>query len=472
MGLAVVSVATLSAAEREARSARFAAALMVCGDTEGDDQAVRELIEQLAPSPVLLLTSADNLSRSLGMLELGFSDLTRLPVQPEYLVHRLRSALQSGGTARPAGGGSRADWLIGGSLVMDGIRERLKKLAETDLTVAIYGESGTGKELAARTIHAQSRRSMGPLVVANCAAMPESLFENELFGHERGSYTGAARTTGGLVEEAAGGTLVLDEIGELALPLQSKLLRFLQFGTYRRVGGTKEMRSDARVVAITNRFLPEAVAARTFRADLFYRIHLLHAVMPPLRERLDDVPMLAEFVAEQFCRRYERPRPGFTAAALHLLASHDWPGNVRELEGVIQTTLALHDGSDEITAEQVQIPQWDTSAIMHPDTIGLGTTPSAASDAPVQTPVRLRVAGGSQHTSADLDTQRHTLSEAKQHVMERFEVDYLERILTATGGNVAEAARRAGTDRKTLWRLLRKHDMDAVDFKRRARTSE
>ncbi len=427
-------------------------------------------MKQLAPSPVLLLTSDADMTRALAMLSLGFADLARLPLQADYLAHRLRSTLQRGPRIPAAtSGGARVEWLLGTSSVMEEIRQRLKKLAETDLTVAVYGESGTGKELAARTIHAQSARAMGPLIVANCAAMPESLFENELFGHERGSYTGATRSTGGLVEEAASGTLVLDEIGELALPLQSKLLRFLQFGTYRRVGGTRELRSDARVVVITNRFLPDAIAEKTFRADLFYRIHLLHAVMPPLRSRVEDIPLLSEFIAEQFCRRYDRPRPTFSPEALARLVAHDWPGNVRELEGVVQTTLALHDGSPTISAEHVQSPTWETPTGTH-----FGVSLEEAAPEPVRLRVARVEAGAALESSeapAPFALDGSTLSEAKQRAVQSFEVNYIRRLLTATAGNLAEAARQAGTDRKTLWRLLRKHGIEAVDFKRRPRQS-
>ena len=454
----VVALTSLRGAERELRTGRLDAAL-VSLDELGDPTATRALLSQLSGAPALLLATDATMPQAIETLALGFADVARVPAQPAYIAHRVEGILRQAGQQRPSTSGDARVGFIGDSPAMAAVRAKLAKLAQTDLTVAVYGESGTGKELAARTIHLQSGRAPGPLVVANCAAMPETLFENELFGHERGSYTGAARTTGGLVEEAAGGTLVLDEIGELPLPLQSKLLRFLQFGTYRRVGGTKELRSDARVVAVTNRFLPDAVAEKRFRADLFYRVHLLHVVMPPLRERLEDIPALVRHIADAFRRRHNRPAVRFDGEALAALMAYPWPGNVRELEGMVQTTLALHNSEAPVTADDLQMPTWnDAIASMSAQ---IATSPEHPP------PTRLHAVP----TPSSAATWRTTsLSEAKQAAMDRFEVGYLHDLLTATRGNVAEAARRAGTDRKTLWRIMRRHGVDAVEFKRKAGT--
>ena len=315
-------------------------------------------------------------------------------------------------------------------------RERIGMVARTDLPVAIYGPSGTGKELAARMIHCESQRKHGPLVVANCAALPESLFENELFGHQRGSYTGAVAESLGLVEEAATGTLVLDEIGELSLPLQAKLLRLLQFGTYRRVGDSHTRDADVRVICSTNRDLLEAVAGGTFRQDLYYRINVLHVTMPRLSEHLEDVPLLVDHTLRTYCERHKRPRPRVADDAMVELRDHTWPGNVRELEAVVLSALALsRDG-----------------------TIRRG-------DVEIRTPAPHREAEPEAPSAGAVELPSAGLGEARQQLVDSFERTYLEQLLERVRGNISAAAREANTDRKSLWRLLRKHGIEAGEFK-------
>ena len=240
--------------------------------------------------------------------------------------------------------------MVGDSPAMRLVYGRIRKLAPSDCTVLISGETGTGKELAARAIHQNSHRARRPFVAINCAALTESLLESELFGHERGAFTGAHSLKKGRFEIADGGTIFLDEIGELAPPLQSKLLRALQHHEFERVGGTRTVRVDVRVIAATNRDLAAEVAAGRFRQDLWYRLNVVNVTMPPLRERREDIPSLAAHFAAKYARG--RGRRALSRCAAGADGAHDWPGNVRELENAIERAVVL-GSSDRITAEDL-----------------------------------------------------------------------------------------------------------------------
>ncbi|MCB9726934.1 MAG: sigma-54-dependent Fis family transcriptional regulator [Deltaproteobacteria bacterium] len=436
--LMVVATATSSEARRRADSADFQGAVITFSNLLDPDREVRALVGALAPGPVVLLAAADQVERALELLKHGVRDVIAFPASSAMLRHRLARCFDAAPRGAAGDGGARPTvardhGLLGDSAPMRAVRQRIEKLASTDLPVAIYGESGTGKELAATMIHAASRRRNGPLVVANCAAMPETLFENELFGHERGSYTGAMSTSGGLIEEAAGGTLVLDEIGELPLMLQAKLLRLVQFSTYRRVGGSKHLQAHVRIIAVTNRDLREASEQQLFRRDLYYRINVLHVSLPPLRQHIEDLPALAQDIADRFCRAHGLAPVTFAADALELLMLHRWPGNVRELESIIQSTLAL-DYGQVIGARHIEL--------------GLDR------DLP---PSRT-------HVGLEWDLSLG-FADGKQKLLEQFERAYLVQALERSAGNVAAAARDARIDRKTMWRLLRKYGLDADEFR-------
>ncbi|HSF30935.1 MAG TPA: sigma-54 dependent transcriptional regulator [Candidatus Tectomicrobia bacterium] len=235
----------------------------------------------------------------------------------------------------------RFENLVGTSPGMQQVFQLIEKVADAESTVLILGESGTGKELVARAIHFNSHRAEKPLVPVNCGAIPESLLESELFGHERGAFTGAARTRMGRFELANGGTIFLDEVGDMSPALQVKLLRVLQDQTFERVGGTKSVRVDVRIIAATNRNLEEAVARGEFREDLYYRLSVIPLNLPPLRERKDDIPLLLQYFMEQFNRMRDRKLQGFSPHALHLLVNYQWPGNVRELENLVDRVVVL-----------------------------------------------------------------------------------------------------------------------------------
>ena len=293
------------------------------------------------------------------------------------LLARRRSI--AAGRLFPAGPG--VPDMIGRSPRMRQVAELVQRVAPSDATVLILGESGTGKELIARALHAFSPRRKKPFVAINCAAIPETLLENELFGHEKGAYTGANARAIGKVEAAEGGTLFLDEIGEMPLPLQAKILRLLQEHTYDRIGGTRTRHADIRVVTATNRELREEVAARRFREDLYYRLSVVPIELPALRERPEDIPVLAQAILERLARRLERPGLRLSPEAMERLVRFRWPGNVRELENELERAAVL-SRSDTIGPEALSL----VSRIADPDRAALGRL--APLDGPLEETVR------------------------------------------------------------------------------------
>jgi DNA-binding NtrC family response regulator len=267
--------------------------------------------------------------------------------------------------ARTEAAGTERALLVHRSSVMRDVCMLIKRVASRDWPVLITGETGTGKELAARQVHLGSKRNSGTFLALNCGAFEENLLENELFGHERGAFTGADRTRIGLLEVAANGTVFLDEVAEMSLTMQAKLLRVLQDGTFRRVGGNVELRTSARIVCATNKDLLEMVQRGLFRADLYYRIAALLVHIPPLRERLGDVPLLISHILPTLASETESART-LTQEALTALCRYAWPGNVRELENVLKQAFVLSDGA-EIGLRHLQIPQWASNepAVMH-----------------------------------------------------------------------------------------------------------
>jgi len=322
--------------------------------------------------------------------------------------------------------------VVGASVSMREVFTILDRIAPTDLTVLITGETGTGKELASRAVHRRSRRSEGPFVVFDCGAAPENLVESELFGHKRGAFTGAVEARPGCFELAHGGTIFLDEIGELPLDLQPKLLRVLEQREVRRVGGTKITHVDVRVVAATNRKLRDEVAAGRFREDLYYRLAVVEVSLPPLRERLADLPILVEHLL----KRAEH-NSGITALEADVKAifeSYRWPGNIRELNNVIERALPFCDG-DTVTIDAL------------PEALRAS---SARRSTPMETPKRI----------PGKEISNIPFKDAKDQIIEAFERDYLLDLLDRHKGNVSRAARSARMDRKSISRLMKKHDID------------
>ena len=387
--------------------------------------------------PVILITAFASIESAVAAIKDGAFDY--LP--KSFSVDQLRVAVERGLRQRELQvenrnlreqlqGALGFENLIGRSPAMMKVFELVRKAARSEANILILGESGTGKELIARAIHANSPRATQPFVPVDCASLPESLLESELFGHEKGAFTGAVKSKRGLMEVADRGTLFLDEIGELPLTLQAKLLRVLQERQVRHVGGTAQIDVDVRVVSATNRDLREVAAKGQFREELYYRVNVIAIALPPLRERAGDLKLLAH----AFLKRYGGGRvTGFDDAALHALEAYGWPGNVRELQNVIERACALADG-DRIT--RPDLPEYLLQGV------GLrGPTTSVT-------------AGPSLPDSANLP-----LKDAKEQWMQVLEASYLRGLLERHADNVSAAAKAAGIDRKTFHRLINKYQI-------------
>lgn len=317
-----------------------------------------DLIKPAGNIPVLIMTSYASLRSAVDSMKLGAVDYIAKPFDHDELLAAVKQILsahpkqaikQSNAAENADAEGDIKDIreiMYGECEEMRKLFELISKVAPTDTTVLIQGESGTGKELAARALHMLSRRRNGPMICVNCAAIPETLIESELFGHEKGAFTGAVTARNGLIEAADGGTLFLDEIGELPLEAQARLLRVLQESEIRRVGSTQSRKVDVRLLAATHRNLRAMAKVGEFREDLFYRLNVMPLKIPALRERGDDVLGLAELLLRKFSARMNKPNLRFGRDAVHVITHHDWPGNVRELENAIERAVILADGPE------------------------------------------------------------------------------------------------------------------------------
>lgn len=324
---------------------------------------IRRLHEQCADLPVVMITAYATPKLAVEAIKAGAIDYLSKPFAPEELLHAVSRCAERHQLLREnrllragAGGPFSLAQIVGDSSNVRETRKLIQTVAPTDARVLILGESGTGKELVAGALHSLSRRRHENYVRINCAAIPESLLESELFGHERGAFTGAVRQKAGRVEEGDGGTIFLDEIADMSHPLQAKLLRFLEDGSFTRVGGTQELRVDVRLIAATNRDIVAAIQQDQFREDLFHRLNVVQFRLPPLRERGDDVLLLAEHFLRQLGPSINPSITGLAAEARRQLLSHNWPGNVRELRNAIERALIL-ESRNEIQA--VSLPDFE-----------------------------------------------------------------------------------------------------------------
>ncbi|WP_426745698.1 sigma-54 dependent transcriptional regulator [Myxococcus faecalis] len=394
--------------------------------------------------PVVILTAHGTIETAVEAMQRGAYGFLTKPFQDHELVQKLLHATERSDLRRELAdlrrivAGTTPERLLGTSSAIAEVRDRIARVAPSEATVLILGESGTGKELAARQVHALSRRASGPFVAVNCGALPPELLESELFGHVKGAFTGATQTREGLFGAARGGTLFLDEIGEAALRVQVKLLRVLQERRFARVGSTVEEEADVRIVAATNRDLREEVEAKRFREDLYYRLAVLPIVMPPLRERLEDIPILATRHLEQAAARNGLRLPQLAPEVMDLLRSHSWPGNVRELVNAMEA-LVLLAPEDDIRFEHV-------ARMFDPP-----TSSRAPADA-----VREE-----EQDWLSAEGELPTLREAR----DRFERRYLSEVLRRSKGNVAAAARTASRNRTDFYELLRRHGLSPAEFK-------
>ncbi len=424
--------------------------------TAGDGQRAIELVEQDTPNlmlldldlprlggldvlrrlaqskqaddlPVIVMTAHGSINVAVEAMKVGAYDFLTKPLDKDHLLIVIRKALERDSLKRQVAClrsevDSRYASIIGTSPKIKAVIEDAQRAAKSDVGVLLLGESGTGKELFARSIHQWSPRAAMPLVVLNCVALTETLLENELFGHERGAFTGADRLQKGRLEMGDGGTVFLDEIGDMSLPLQAKLLRVLQDREFQRVGGTRTVSVNIRVIAATNKDLKQAVKAGRFREDLFFRLNVISLTLPPLRERPDDIPALANFFLARHAREATRAGMKFSPAAVTALTRYPWPGNIRELDNVIARAVVL---SPQETIE--------------PDMLAL-----SSQDA--------RRESGEGPTGTPLDLPYHD-------AMKKHTRTVILRALHEERGNQTKAAARLGLQRTYLARLIRQYDI-------------
>ena len=407
--------------------------LMMPGDQDGI--IALEKLRDIAPDlPVIMMSGRAGLADAVKATKLGAFNFLEKPLTPEGVLLAVASAIELR-QARRATRALReemglAGQMVGESDVMKSVRRLIARVAPTDARVMITGESGTGKELVASAIHEGSERRDKPFIRVNCAAIPRDLVESEMFGHERGAFTGATQTRVGRFELAHKGTLFLDEVGDLGPEAQAKLLRAIEAQEIQRVGGNKVIKTDVRIVSATNHDLLASVKSGSFREDLFFRLNVIPLALPPLRERPTDIIPLVHHFSEQFFKRTGRPRPVWRDDALAMLREYPWPGNVRELANVVERIAIMHPGTEISSRELNEVLPAE------------GALPHAVSAA---------------KSADDHPPEGKPLVDA----IDGYERNVIRRALADAKGNVAEAARRLQTDRPNLYRRMRRLGIDA-----------
>lgn len=427
-GYKVTATTSEEQALRIAKNELFDLALVdlkLSGKVDGIE--LMEKLHQTAPeTPVIILTAFGTIDTAVEAMKRGAYSYITKPFNRQELLLQIKNGLEKSSLSREvrrlkALVGERYGFenIIGKSKKMQQVMEQVARAAETDSNVCISGESGTGKELIAKSLHLLSLRKDKPFVAVNCSAIPEGLHEGELFGYEKGAFTGALRNKKGFFEQAHGGTIFLDEVSEMPESMQVKMLRVLQEKQFFPLGREKPIEVDVRILTATNKNLEDEVTKGRFREDLFYRIHVIPISLPPLRERKEDIPLLVDHFIKKYNGKMKKGIKGFSTLALQKLISYSWPGNVRELENTIEYAIAMT--AKEIIGEELILQ----SKTIEQDTAG-------------------------------------SLKDAKNH----FEKNYLSNILSTTGGNVSNAAKMAGKYRSDFYALLKKHALNPQDFKR------
>ena len=395
-------------------------------ETKRTSHLLQTIFAELTDLPVVVVTETEEPGELFDLLRQGVADFVTPPLRAVDVFPRIWHALEQTRREEP--------WvqklkeklglkqLIGESPAFLAEVQKFPVVARCDASVLISGETGTGKEVCARAIHYLSPRSAKSFVPVNCGAIPLELVENELFGHERGAYTGASSAQPGLIQEATGGTLFLDEIDSLPLPAQVKLLRFLQEKEFRPLGSTRICKADVRVIAASNGDFEAAVKEGKLRRDLYYRLNVMPLVLPPLRERPEDIQLLARHFLNKYAAEFNKEVRGLSHGALRRLQLYDWPGNVRELEHTVERAVMLCE-HETVQAAEIMLPTTDEPA------------------------------------------RPESFREAKARLVARFEKEYIQKLLLSHQGNITKAAETARKDRRAFWQLIRKHRIDVKSFR-------
>lgn len=425
-GYGVETASSAEAALELARSATFDVALLDYKLADKNGIALMSDLFQLnSEMPVIILTAYGTIKGAVEAMKKGAYGYIAKPFDYDELLLQIKKCSEKSGLSKEVGRlrrlvGERYGFenIVGKSGAVAKLLEQVAQASQVDSFVYISGESGTGKELVAKSLHLASSRKNGPFVAVNCAAIPETLLESELFGYEKGAFTGATQARKGLMAQADGGTFFLDEISEMPPTMQAKLLRVLGELVFYPLGSTRPVKVDLRIMAASNKNLEEEVKQGRFREDLFYRIHVIHLKVPPLRERKEDIPLLAKYFLKKYAEKTTKDITGFSQEAFQKMLRYDWPGNVRELENCVESAVAM---TDKNVISEGLILQGKVSS---------PGGPMAFKDAKTE-----------------------------------FERQYLVHLLEITEGNVSQAAKLAGKYRADLYELLKKHDLDPEGFR-------
>jgi two-component system response regulator GlrR len=425
-GYGVATALSAESAIAVARGETFDVALLDFKLADKDGIALMSDLFQLNPEmPVIILTAYGTIKGAVEAMKKGAYGYITKPFDYDELLLQIRNCSEKSDLSKEVRRlrtlvGERYGFenIIGKSQAIAKLLEQVAQAAQVDSSVYVSGESGTGKELVAKSLHLASSRKSGPFVAVNCAAIPETLLESELFGYEKGAFTGATQSRKGLLALASGGTFFLDEISQMPLTVQAKMLRVLSELVFYPLGSNRMVRVDVRIIAASNKDLEEEVKQGRFREDLFYRVHVIHIRVPPLRERKEDIPLLAKHFLKKYTEKMKKETIGFSKGAFQKLMVYNWPGNVRELENSVESAVAMTD--KKLISEDLLLP-------------GKESGPS------------------SQMAFKDAKTE--------------FERQYLIRLMEITKGNVSNAAKLAGKYRADLYELLKKHDLDPEGFR-------
>jgi len=404
-------------------------------------QVMEFLKSSKSQTEVVVITGSGSVEQAVQALKMGAFDYLTKPFEDmEKVLFTLRHALEKFRLVRkiqelqqPAQSVDSYQGIIGRSSQIQEVYKLIESIKSSDASVLIEGESGTGKEMVAQAIHRTSKRNGRPFLVINCAAIPEGLLESELFGHVKGSFTGAIADKKGLFEEANGGTVFLDEIGDISAAFQVKLLRVLQNGEFKRVGDAETRNTNVRIIAATNRNLKDMIVAGAFREDLYYRLHVIGVLLPSLRERKEDIPLLAYHFLSKYREKLHRKIEEISIDAMQALQSYSWVGNVRELENVIERCTVLSQGP---IVRAKDLPGFILSKTFY------------------------------LNEQDDPDLSRFSYREAKSKAISLFNKSYIRHLLKETKGNISIASTRAGLDRSNFKKIIKKYDIDLGEFRR------